>query len=178
MDELRIGDAVNTTILSGSTAYPTRSDELFLSHAQNTSAPASNLYLTLKTSTRQALTLGPAQDLPLNGLLAAAHAAALGDEVTLADGRRAVVTNIAAARRRSRYGLHVAAAGGLLAVDGVLASGWAADDAPALTAVEAAYRACSARICRRVLGSAAVRGAWEALASLSPLRGDVLLGRL
>lgn len=184
MDELSIGDAINTTHVrrgrSGG-APSARSgvgEIIFFSHAHHATSvqhTGSYLYLTLRTSTRHSVTLGPSQYLPLNGKLAAAHTAALGDVVTLGDGRAAIVTNIIPTRRRSRYAPHVGARHGLLIVDGVAVAGFAADGSrPALGVIETAYRACSARACRRALGSAVARRSWAALAALYPSGSDFL----
>jgi hypothetical protein len=178
MDELQIGDTVTTSGLNAFTAAsPTVGSIIFISQAERLPDSEGYMYLTLRASSGHNVTIAPSQYLPINGELAAAHTVALGDDLTLADSKRSPITDIKPTRRRSRYAPHVAAADGLLVINGVVVSPWSTGVLPrswALYAAEAAYHACSAQICRKLLSSAAARRFWTAAASLAPRGEDYL----
>lgn len=178
LDQLRVRDAIKTSHVlgkgPGEEAPTTRGgvgEVIFFSTAHSAESvrhTGSYLYLTLKTSSNHSVTMGPAQYLALNGILAPAHTARLGDMVILGDGGSAVVTNVVPTRRRSRYAPHVGAADGFLVVDGVVVDGFAADTPrTALGVIEAFYRACSASVCTKALGCTNARRVWAAL--IAPL---------
>jgi hypothetical protein len=176
MDALRIGDRVAVSGPAGGAARRAGDGEIFFFSQASASPPGeSYLYLTLRLASGHNVTLAPAQFLPLNGALAAAHTAAVGDAVTLSNSRTSSLTGILPTRRRTRYSPHVTGAGGMLVVNDVVVSAGSVGAAPgavALAPVEALYRACSMWVCRRMLEAGAVRTAWSAMAALAPRGSD------
>lgn len=139
-------------------------------------------YLAITTAEGPTVTVHPSQYMPINGHLTVARNAAVGDLLTLANGRQSPVTSVKPTRRLSRYAPHLVpllgSRGGdaRLAIDGVEVSGYYARAAPrslSLRVARAAHYTCGrSRICLRVLDSNPARAVWAGLARLSVTGSD------
>ena len=135
MAELEVGDKV----LVGNGAY---SEVFMFSHRLADAVGVS--FVEIATAAGATLAITPGHYLPINGALAEARTAKVGDNVTLADGTPAAVAAVGRVTKDGIFNPHTLA--GDIVVDGVLTSTYTAAFSPTLAHVvlaplRALYRA-------------------------------------